>query len=110
MALLAAVQLVGMRRREAARQAEARELALAVEARDHEERARTARDVHDVLAHSLSALSVQLQGARLMLLRDGAPPDTLAQVERAQRLAADGLLEARRAVAVLRSDPEELVT
>jgi signal transduction histidine kinase len=118
MALLAAVQLVGMRRREAARQAEERELALAVEARDTEERARTAalaertriaRDVHDVLAHSLSALSVQLQGARLMLLRDGAPPDTLAQIERAQRLAADGLVEARRAVAVLRSDPQELV-
>jgi signal transduction histidine kinase len=116
--VLAGVLLVGMRRREAARRTEERELALAVEAHDHEERARTAalaerariaRDVHDVLAHSLSALSVQLQGARLMLLRDGAPADTLAQIERAQRLAADGLLEARRAVAVLRSDPEELV-
>jgi signal transduction histidine kinase len=119
MALLAAVQLVGMRRREAARHAEERELALAMEVRDHEERARAAalaertriaRDVHDVLAHSLSALSVQLEGARLMLQRDGAPSDTVAQVERAQRLAADGLVEARRAVAVLRSDPEDLVT
>jgi signal transduction histidine kinase len=117
--VLAAVLLVGMRRREAARLAEERELALAVAAHDHEERARTAalaertriaRDVHDVLAHSLSALSVQLEGARLMLLRDGAPPDTLAQVERAQRLAADGLLEARRAVAVLRSEPADLVS
>jgi signal transduction histidine kinase len=117
MLLLAAVLLVGMRRRESARIAEERELALAVEARDHQERARTAalaertriaRDVHDVLAHSLSALSVQLQGARLMLLRDGAPPDTLAQIERAQRLAADGLLEARRAVAVLRCEPADL--
>ena len=72
------------------------------------ERARIARDVHDVLAHSLSALAVQLQGARLMLLRDGAPADTLAQVERAQRLASDGLAEARRAVAALRTEPVDL--
>jgi signal transduction histidine kinase len=115
--VLAAVLLVGMRRREAARRTEERELALAVEAHDHEERARTAalaerariaRDVHDVLAHSLSALVVQLQGARLMLLRDGASPDALAQVERAQRLAQDGLAEARRAVTALRTEPADL--
>jgi signal transduction histidine kinase len=51
---------------------------------------------------------VQLQGARLMVLRDGGPPDTLAQVERAQRLATDGLAEARRAVSALRADPVPL--
>jgi signal transduction histidine kinase len=115
--LLAAVLLLGMRRREAERRAEQRELALVAAARVHEEharaaalaeRARIARDVHDVLAHSLSALAVQLQGARLMVLRDGAPPDTIAQVERAQRLAADGLAEARRAVTALRSEPVDL--
>lgn len=115
--LLAAVLLIGMRRREGERRAEQRELALVAAARVHEEharaaalaeRARIARDVHDVLAHSLSALAVQLQGARLMLLRDGAPPDTLAQIERAQRLAADGLAEARRAVTALRSEPVDL--
>jgi signal transduction histidine kinase len=43
-----------------------------------------------------------------MLLRDGAPADTLAQVERAQRLASDGLAEARRAVAALRTEPVDL--
>ncbi len=115
--LLVAVLLFGMGRRESARLAEQRELALVAAARVHEEharaaalaeRARIARDVHDVLAHSLSALAVQLQGARLMLLRDGAPPDTLAQVERAQWLAADGLAEARRAVTALRSEPVDL--
>ena len=101
-ALLAAA-LLGLGRKESRQRVEQRELALASEARAHEEharaaalaeRARIARDVHDVLAHSLSALAVHLQGARLMLVRDGAPADTLAQVEQAQRLAQDGLAEA----------------
>ncbi|MFC4947136.1 sensor histidine kinase [Pseudonocardia sp. GCM10023141] len=114
--LLAAL-LFGMGRRESRKRAEERELTLVADARVHEEharaaalaeRARIARDVHDVLAHSLSALAVQLQGARLMLQRDGAAPDTIAQVERAQRLAADGLAEARRAVTALRSEPVDV--
>jgi hypothetical protein len=46
-----------------------------------------------VLADSLSGLALNLQGARLMLLRDGAGEDLLAQIERAQRVAADGLVE-----------------
>jgi signal transduction histidine kinase len=116
--VLAGFLLIGMGRRERLRRADEQELAQAVDARAHEERARAAalterariaRDVHDVLAHSLSALAVQLQGARLMLLRDEAPADTLAQVERAQRLAVEGLAEARRAVSALRADPVELV-
>lgn len=114
---LAAVLLLGMSRRESQRREEQRELQLVAAARVQEEharaaalaeRARIARDVHDVLAHSLSALAVQLQGARLMALRDGAPPDTLAQIERAQRLASDGLTEARRAVTALRTEPVDL--
>jgi signal transduction histidine kinase len=114
---LVAVLLFGMSRRESARRLEQRELTLVADARVYEEharaaalaeRARIARDVHDVLAHSLSALSVQLQGARLMLQRDGAAPDTVAQVERAQRLAAEGLAEARRAVTALRTEPVDL--
>jgi signal transduction histidine kinase len=114
---LTAVLLFGMGRRESTKRAEQRDLTLVASARIHEEhakaaalaeRARIARDVHDVLAHSLSALAVQLQGARLMLQRDGAPPDTLAQVERAQRLATDGLAEARRAVHALRTEPVDL--
>ncbi|HEX4253341.1 MAG TPA: histidine kinase dimerization/phosphoacceptor domain-containing protein, partial [Pseudonocardia sp.] len=117
-ALLLLMALVaGTGRRESALLAEQRELALAAATRAQEEhiraaalaeRARIARDVHDALAHSLSALAVQLQGARLMVLRDGGPPDTLAQIERAQRLATDGLAEARRAVSALRADPVTL--
>lgn len=116
---LFAVVLFGMGRRESAQRREQRELTAVADARVHEEharaaalaeRARIARDVHDVLAHSLSALAVQLQGARLMLVRDGAAPDTIAQVERAQRLATEGLAEARRAVAALRSEPVDVAS
>jgi signal transduction histidine kinase len=60
--------------------------------------------VHDVLAHSLAGLSLSLQGARLMLVRDGASEEAIEQVTRAQGLAAEGLSEARRAVATLRED------
>ena len=114
---LAGVLLLGMGRRESVRREEQRELQLVNAARLQEEharaaalaeRARIARDVHDVLAHSLSALAVQLQGARLMLLRDGAPADTVAQIERAQHLASEGLAEARRAVTALRTSPVDL--
>ncbi|MBB5894467.1 sensor histidine kinase [Kutzneria kofuensis] len=68
------------------------------------ERARIAREVHDVLAHSLAGLSLTLQGTRLMLQRDNASQEVIDQVTKAQKLAADGLAEARRAVAALRED------
>src|SRR5205814_1164535 len=69
-----------------------------------EERTRLAREIHDVLAHSLTALSVQLEGARLLMERRPDDPAALAAVERAQRLAKDGLAESRRAIAALRGD------
>ncbi|HEX9338874.1 MAG TPA: histidine kinase [Pseudonocardiaceae bacterium] len=89
---------VALARAQAAREEHAKAAALA-------ERARIAREVHDVLAHSLSALSLNLQGARLMLAKEGASELAQEQVRRAQRLAAEGLAEARRAVAALREDP-----
>jgi signal transduction histidine kinase len=88
---------VSLARKQAAIEEHGRAAALA-------ERARIARDMHDVLAHSLAGLSLSLQGARLMLVRDGASPDAVEQVTRAQGLAAEGLAEARRAVAALRED------
>jgi len=76
------------------------------------ERGRVARDMHDVLAHSLSALALQLEGARLLARDRGADPEIVASVERAHRLAAGGLAEARQAIAALRGDelpgPERL--
>ena len=77
-----------------------------------EERSRVARDMHDVLAHSLSALALQLEGARLLARDRGADPEVVAAVERAHHLAAGGLAEARQAIGALRGDelpgPERL--
>jgi signal transduction histidine kinase len=67
-----------------------------------EERARLAREIHDVLAHTLSALAVQLESARLLLEQRPGDPAAVLAVERAHRLAHDGLVEARRAVGTLR--------
>jgi signal transduction histidine kinase len=69
-----------------------------------DERARLAREIHDVLAHTLSALSVQLEGTRMLLEQRPDDPAALAAVERAGRLARDGIDEARRAVRALRGD------
>jgi len=69
-----------------------------------QERTRLAREIHDVLAHSLTGLSLQLEGARLLLQRDGAAPEAVSRVERAQALARSGLEETRRAVGALRGD------
>ena len=105
--------LLGLNRRTRLARIEQTELALAraqTATEEHAraaalaERARIARELHDVLAHSLAGLSLNLQGARLMLVRDGASPDAVAQIERAQKLASEGLAEARKAVAALRED------
>jgi signal transduction histidine kinase len=68
------------------------------------ERATIAREIHDILAHSLSAQVVHLEGARMLLVQDGAREQVLERVERAQRLARSGLEETRRALATLRGD------
>jgi signal transduction histidine kinase len=76
------------------------------------ERSRMARDLHDVLAHSLSALALQLEGARLLARDRDGDPEVVAAIERAHGLAATGLSEAREAIAALRGDalpgPERL--
>ncbi|WP_223691882.1 sensor histidine kinase [Leifsonia poae] len=68
------------------------------------QRQEIARDIHDVLAHSLGGLVVQLDAVEA-LLESGDVPSARRRVTDARRLAADGLGEARRAVAALR-DPE----
>ncbi|MGW4163437.1 sensor histidine kinase [Streptomyces sp. NPDC004788] len=69
------------------------------------ERNRIAREVHDVLAHTLSALSVQMT-ALDSLVEDGAGTDDVrAAIGRSRRLAVEGLEETRRAVRALRDEP-----
>ena len=68
------------------------------------ERSRLARDMHDVLAHSLSALALQLEGARLLARDRGTDEEVVAAIERAHHLAGTGLSEARSAISALRGD------
>jgi signal transduction histidine kinase len=69
-----------------------------------EESTRIAREIHDVLAHSLAGLTIQLE-ATTALLENGADPETiLPRVRRAHELARDGMRETRRAVGALRGD------
>jgi signal transduction histidine kinase len=82
---------------EETRDAELRAAALA-------ERQRLAREMHDVLAHSLSGLVVQLEGARLLAVSDPSDGRLAATIDRAHQLARSGLDEARRAIGMLRDD------
>jgi signal transduction histidine kinase len=68
--------------------------------------------MHDVLAHTMSGLVLNLEGARLLASRTDADPRIKDAVERARRLAKTGLDEARRAIGMLRGDslpgPDEM--
>jgi signal transduction histidine kinase len=69
-----------------------------------EERARIAREVHDVLAHSLGALGIQLQAVRALFTVRNDPDRALDALATAQRMASEGLKETRLAVHALRTD------
>ncbi|HZP54273.1 sensor histidine kinase [Actinocrinis sp.] len=73
-----------------------------------DERARIAREIHDVLAHSLGALSIQIQAARALLTDQHDVDHALETLATAQRMASDGLVETRRAVHALRTDTRPL--
>jgi signal transduction histidine kinase len=75
-----------------------------------DERARIAREIHDVLAHSLGALGIQIQAARAVLTDRGDVARADEILATAQRMAADGLVETRRAVHALREDNAPLET
>ena len=70
------------------------------------ERGRIARDLHDVLAQSLSGLAIQLEAARRIARRDGVDGQLGELLDRASALTRDGLSDARRAVAALRGDAQ----
>jgi signal transduction histidine kinase len=72
------------------------------------ERTRIAREIHDVLAHSLGALGIQLQAAEVMLSEHQDIDGALRSLAGARRLVDEGLTETRRAVRALRTDAPPL--
>ncbi len=87
------------RRAEAERREQAESAALA-------ERTRIAGELHDVVAHALSAMTVQASAARRLSERDpGRARDAFATVEHTGR---EALSELRRLLGVLRKEDEEL--
>ncbi|NKI42803.1 sensor histidine kinase [Streptomyces physcomitrii] len=81
----------------AAREAERESAALA-------ERARIAREIHDVLAHSLSAQLVHLEAARILLDQDAGREAVRERIVAARGMAKEGLDETRQALSALRGD------
>jgi signal transduction histidine kinase len=72
------------------------------------ERARLAREIHDVLAHTLTGLVLALDTMELLGRQADPGPEVveqmLEQVARGQRIAREGLADTKRAIAALRGD------
>lgn len=69
-----------------------------------EESSRIAREIHDVLAHSLAGLTIQLEATSTLIEQGADPGEVLARVNRAHELARQGLRETRAAVGALRGE------
>jgi signal transduction histidine kinase len=68
-----------------------------------QERTRIARDIHDVLSHSLAVLSIQVQAARHLRTRD--PQRLAAKLDEMATLIRESITESRRVIDVLREPP-----
>lgn len=116
--IVIAAYLLGRRRREGLENTEARVQSAEERERllhlDQEQRARMAtvaernriaRELHDIVAHSLSVIVVQAEGGRALAVKqpDRAPEvlQTIAETSR------EALEEMRRMVGLLRGDPDE---
>ncbi|NEQ55562.1 MAG: sensor histidine kinase [Leptolyngbya sp. SIO3F4] len=67
-----------------------------------QERSRIAREIHDSLGHSLTALNIQLEGAIKLSQRD--PQKSQALLTEAKRLGSVALQDVRQSVATLRDN------
>ena len=70
-----------------------------------EERRRLARELHDTLAHTLSAVAVQLEG--IDSIWDDDPATARRMLGRSLESTRSGLTEARRSISALRASPLE---
>ncbi len=100
--------------RQSVQRAEQAELLLAQTQRSHEENLRAARleestriarEIHDVLAHALAGLTIQLEATSALIDQGADRTEVQARVQRAHELAREGLRETRLAVGALRGDP-----
>jgi signal transduction histidine kinase len=116
-AILVGSGLLGLTRRQYVAQGRAAEALVAQTLRTEaesrrvaalDERTRLAREIHDVLAHALGGLTVQLEAAELLLVERGDVDGALQRIRACQGTAREGLEEARRAVAALRADAPPL--
>src|SRR5215207_3593833 len=71
-----------------------------------EERTRIAGELHDVVAHALSAMTVQAGGARRLAVKD--PDRARAAFATVEGTGREALTELRRLLGVLRKEDEEL--
>ncbi|WP_277210899.1 sensor histidine kinase [Isoptericola croceus] len=98
--------LVRLRRQSRARVAQEEEVAAAERTRRHilEERARIARELHDVVAHHMSVISIQASTAEYRL--NGLEESTREEFRSIGEQARESLIEMRRLLAVLRAEDE----
>jgi signal transduction histidine kinase len=70
-----------------------------------DERRRIAREVHDVIAHSLSVTLLHVTGARRALQEDRDVDDAVEALEHAERLGREAMGDIRRTVGLLDDAP-----
>lgn len=70
-----------------------------------DERRRIAREVHDVIAHSLSITLLHVTGARRALRQDRDVDDAVEALEQAERLGRQAMADIRRTVGLLDNWP-----
>lgn len=72
-----------------------------------DERRRIAREVHDVIAHSLSITLLHLTGARRVLQQDRDVDEAIEALEQAERLGRQAMADIRRTVGLLDNSPRK---
>jgi signal transduction histidine kinase len=113
LALVAGALLLGdadRQRRQVVAERDASRRAMVVSLRERaamEERARIARELHDIVAHSLSMIAIQADTTRLTT--EGLPEEGRGRVAAIGDTARGALTEMRRLLGVLRTDAGALV-